>query len=137
MRNFIGYIAILLLLASCRTATEYVNRDVFRTDTLYQIREYHDTLSIYSRDSVYVSREVRNDTVFLETVRWKDNGYYNAKAGVDTVYKSRTDTVYIDRWVETTTPDAVTFRTGMRVGMFIILLLALLLFLGFKALRKL
>ena len=74
MKN-IGIITFLaLLLCSCATRTkiEYVDREVVKYETKVQ----HDTLRENLHDSVFVSIETRNDTVFntkyIERTKYRD-----------------------------------------------------------------
>ena len=74
MKN-IGIITLLaLLLCSCATRTkiEYVDREVVKYETKVQ----HDTLREKLHDSVFVSIEKRNDTVFstkyIERTKYRD-----------------------------------------------------------------
>lgn len=71
----IGIITLLaLLLCSCATRTkiEYVDREVVKYETKVQ----HDTLRENLHDSVFVSVEKRNDTVFstkyIERTKYRD-----------------------------------------------------------------
>lgn len=79
----------VLMLCGCRSV-RYVAGPATH-DTLRITRVAHDTLHI--RDSVYVSREVRGDTILVSTDRW-----HNVVKKVevrDTVYKAKTDTIRV------------------------------------------
>ena len=80
---------VALMLCSCRSV-RYISGPVTH-DTLRITRVAHDTLHV--RDSVYVSREVRGDTVLVSTDRW-----HNVVKKVevrDTVYNAKTDTIRV------------------------------------------
>lgn len=65
-------------------------------DTVVEHSILSDT--VVRKDSVYVERYVKGDTVFVE--KSKEHYEYNGKFRVDTVYKSRTDTLTITNVVE-------------------------------------
>lgn len=67
------------------TRTVYVPVQKSSVDTLYNTRLHADT--VFERDSIFIG--LRGDTVIHEVFRWKNR----VKVRVDTVYKSRNDTV--------------------------------------------
>lgn len=93
------FILGILMLCSCHTTktiqTEYIHDTltVNRTDSV--IKNHFD--SIYVHDSIYTTKYLRGDTVFLETVKYKliykqrDTGQLNSSkrdsVQVKTVYK--------------------------------------------------
>ena len=84
--------AALTLLTGCRTI-EYVEK--VRTDTTYITKQQRD--SIWQHDSIYVHEYQRGDTVYLERTRWLTK--YRERLRVDTLYRAKTDTVYIEKTV--------------------------------------
>ena len=127
-------------LASCKTTdTEVVYRNVYHTDTLYQVRETHDTLQIYQKDSILTVKEARGDTFYIETIKYRDRWRNAATAQKDTLGKSKNevDTVYIQKEVTTDKPNAETFNAGFKVGMAVIILLLVLLWLGWRTFKSL
>lgn len=65
-------------------------------DTVVEHTILSDT--VIKKDSVYVERYVKGDTVFVE--KSKEHYEFNGKFRVDTLYKSRTDTLTITNVVE-------------------------------------
>lgn len=84
--------AALTLLTGCRTI-EYVEK--VRTDTTYITKHQRD--SIWQHDSIYVHEYQRGDTVYLERTNWLTK--YRERLRVDTLYRAKTDTVYIEKTV--------------------------------------
>ena len=77
------------LVSSCAVKERVVTVERVRTDTLRETRNMLD--SIYLHDSVFVKQYERGETVFVEKERWHTR--YQDRLLVDTVYKSRTDSV--------------------------------------------
>lgn len=77
---------LMSLLFSC-TTTRYIEVPVTHTDTLYQSREFRD--SIFLHDSTYIKEA--GDTIRIE--RWRTQ--YRDRILYDTIYHWRTDTVTI------------------------------------------
>ena len=95
-------IAICAMLPSCKRV-EYVTIPEYHTDTLRTIQLQKD--SVYLRDSVYVTRELRGDTLYLTTDRWRTE--YRDRLKIDTAYVSKKDSVvvkdvekHLSRWQE-------------------------------------
>ena len=76
---------VAVLLAGCKTKERVVTVETVRVDTLQEIRNVRD--SIWLHDSILV-RE-KGDTLIYE--KW--HTAYRDRWRVDTVYKSRTDSV--------------------------------------------
>lgn len=101
MKKILFILIGILMLCSCHTTktiqTEYIHDTltVNRTDSV--IKNHFD--SIYVHDSIYTTKYLRGDTVFLETVKYKliykqrDTGQLNSSkrdsVHVKTVYKDR------------------------------------------------
>ena len=81
------FAAMLLLMASCSIVRE--TSTSARKDTLYLYKEKIDSIFVW--DSIFV-RE-KEDTVYKYVERWR----YRDRTIRDTVYRSKTDSVYIDR----------------------------------------
>ena len=77
------------LVSSCAVKERVVTVERVRTDTLRETRNMLD--SIYLHDSVFVKQYERGETVFVEKEKWHTR--YQDRLLVDTVYKSRTDSV--------------------------------------------
>lgn len=98
LMSFIGIIACLLL-GSC-TTTKYVPVPEYHTDTVYQQHLQHD--SIHVRDSVYFHEYTKGDTVYKEKTRWLTE--FKERLKLDTIYKSRVDSVPAPYPVEVKVP---------------------------------
>ena len=84
------WLLIVLLLAGCRsTQTSVVER--VSKDTVYDIRERHDTLRLI--DSVMVREWMRGDTVWIE--RSHRSSRERTKVVLDTVREVRIDSIPI------------------------------------------
>lgn len=86
---------IICSLIGCKRV-EYVTLPEYHTDTLRTIQLQKD--SVYLRDSVYVTRELRGDTLYLTTDRWRTE--FRDRLKVDTAYVSKTDSVVVVKEVE-------------------------------------
>lgn len=99
----IALIILLCVLCACST-TKYIVSERAGTDTVYVSKAVRD--SVYVHDSV--ATVIRNDTV------WKDRWHTEIidKSRVDTVYRARTDSVY----VEVEKPLTLRQRAGITAG---------------------
>lgn len=88
MKRLLLLIAAVAMLTACKH-TEYVTVDRLRTDTLYQTKIQRD--SVVWRDSVYIREYAKNETIHVETTRWLTR--YRDRIRIDTVYKSKVDSV--------------------------------------------
>lgn len=81
---------LMLLLASC-TKTVYIPTEstAVRTDTLTVLKWRTDT--VIDRDTVTLTQ--RGDTITREVTRWR----WRVRETHDTVYQSKTDSVYIEK----------------------------------------
>ncbi|MBO5537605.1 MAG: hypothetical protein J5971_00940 [Prevotella sp.] len=121
-------IVVAVLLAGCKQI-EYVNTERARTDTLYQVKERRDSIKVH--DSVYVKEFRKGDTVFVIRDRWKLR--FRDCYRIDTVYKSRTDTLRAKERMEVEKPRGAWERFATSMGnMFV---LAFLFFMALVALR--
>lgn len=90
----IGWCVILVLAIMCFgcTTTKYVPVTTVRTDTI-QVNRWR-TDSVIVRDSTVIDR--KGDTIYIDRWRWRDR----TTTKVDTVYRSRTDSVAVPVKVE-------------------------------------
>jgi hypothetical protein len=88
MIAFIVLLCLVLSVVSC-TTTKYIEVPVTHTDTLIQTKVQRD--SIWKHDSIYLHEWMKGDTVYIEKTRWLTG--YKERLRIDTVYKSRTDTI--------------------------------------------
>lgn len=84
-------LAMLLILCGSCTRKIYVpvERTELRTDTLY--RTLWNTDTVIDRDTVLTL--VKGDTVTIDRVRWR----VRVKERHDTVYRTKTDSVYVEK----------------------------------------
>ena len=87
-------VVIAAMFSGC-TATKEVIVEKVRTDTTYITKHQRD--SIWQHDSIYVHEYQRGDTVYLERTQWLTK--YRERLRVDTLYRAKTDTVYIEKTV--------------------------------------
>ena len=85
--------AIIILLCSlfCGCSPRVTETMVMVTDTCYV--EHHRRDSIYVHDSTYIHEYQRQDTLFIERVRWRTQ--WRERIIRDTAYVSKRDTVFI------------------------------------------
>ena len=83
------------LLCGCKHI-EYVTVPELHTDTLYVSKTQHD--SVYVKDSIYVHEWAKGDTVYVERLQWQTR--WRERVRIDTVYRSRTDSVAVPYRVE-------------------------------------
>ena len=88
MIAFIVLLCLVLSIVGC-TTTKYVEVPVTHTDTLIQTKVQRD--SIWKHDSIYLHEWMKGDTVYIEKTRWLTD--YKERLRIDTVYKSRIDTI--------------------------------------------
>lgn len=81
---------LLLLLCGC-SSVRTVDVERVRTDTVRWQRTIHDSVAV--RDSIFVDRFMRGDTVFMVRDRWHTE--YRDRWRTDTVYHSKTDSIPI------------------------------------------
>lgn len=84
---FVGMV-VAALLSGCKQV-EYVTVEKVKVDTLLCYSNIRD--SIYLRDSVFVKEWMRGETVFVDRAVW--HTAIRDRWRVDTVYRSRTDTL--------------------------------------------
>lgn len=89
---FFNAILFALVLSSCRTTTEYIDREVVKHDSIYITAVSIDT--IIQRDSIYTYE--RGDTVTTTVYKY----IYKVRERTDTCYMERTDTVAVTNTVE-------------------------------------
>lgn len=88
--NLVSSFLIVTALAGC-TTTKYITVETVRTDTQYVAKWQHD--SIYVIDSVFLHLWHDGDTVYVEKTKWQTK--YVERLRVDTVYRSKADTVTV------------------------------------------
>ncbi len=89
------FIVLAAAMFSGCTATKEVIVEKVRTDTTYITKHQRD--SIWQHDSIYVHEYQHGDTVYLERTKWLTK--YRERLRVDTFYRAKTDTVYIEKTV--------------------------------------
>ena len=89
---------VCLMMASCKTPCKITeSRDVLH-DTTYITHTMHD--SIYLRDSIWVETFTKGDTIYRNKNVTKIE--YRDRLKTDTLYKTKTDTVYYSAITEQT-----------------------------------
>lgn len=89
----LGFVLSFLSCRSTKEATRYTHTDstrVVKHDTLRTYKVVRDTL--HTHDSIYVREMQKGDTIFLTT--YKERTLYKSVLQHDTVYSTRTDTIY-------------------------------------------
>ena len=127
--SIVGIVLALLvsLLTGC-TTTKYVEVERVRTDTVYQSKIQKD--SIYFHDSIYVKEYQKGDTIFVVKDRWHEK--WKEVLKVDTVYKSRIDSIPVPYPVEKLVPRELNwFQKGL-MWLGGIAIVGLFIFLGLK-----
>lgn len=89
MKNKLILMAVVALLAGCKTREHIVTIETVRTDTTYITR--HERDSIHVHDSTNVSEKQHGDTIFVEVSRWRTKFVERLKH--DTIFIARHDTV--------------------------------------------
>lgn len=84
--------ALIMMCASC-TTTEYVTVEKVRNDTTYITKHQRDSIYVDRHDSIVTY--LKGDTVTVE--RWHYRDRWRDRVKTDTIYKSKTDTVYITK----------------------------------------
>jgi len=111
---------------------EIVEVPVFSHDTLIVTTTARD--SIFIHDSIYQHDYARNDTVFIETTRWKLS--YRDRVCTDTVYQSKTDSIPYPVEVVKEVEKELTWWQTTRLYIANFLLLILAIYVGWKFLGK-
>ena len=115
-------VALITLFCGCKTVMKVVEVEKVRTDTTYITKHQRD--SIHVHDSVYLHEYTLGDTVYIEKVRWRTD--IKEKLRIDTIYKSKTDTVKVSVQETIVKQDSKWKRLGKMIGK--MLAVALLLF---------
>jgi hypothetical protein len=90
----IGMIAIaLLFMCSGCTTIKTVEVEKVRTDTLIVTKQQRDSIYIEQRDSIVLHS--KGDTVTIDRWHWRDR--WRERVVRDTIYRSKTDTVVVNR----------------------------------------
>jgi hypothetical protein len=117
-------VVAVLLLTGCRSV-KYVEVEKVRTDTTYITKQQRD--SIWLHDSLYIHEYTRGDTVYLERTKWLTK--YVERTKTDTLWRSLTDTVIVEKVVEKTNEVRSWWqRLRMNIGTIAIILLILAAF---------
>ena len=82
-------ILIGVLLPSCRPHKDVVATEAVRVDTVFIQKVQRD--SVFLRDSIFIKEQRRNDTVFVDRVRYRETVREVIRR--DTIYKTKTDSV--------------------------------------------
>ena len=110
--------ALITMFAGCTTVRTV---ETVRTDTVWQNHTVHD--SIHVKDSVWVERWTRGDTVYVVKDRWKTE--WRERLKTDTVYIAKHDTVRVEAASQHTDDDLSWWqKEKMRVGALVIFLMA-------------
>lgn len=119
----IGMIAVALitLFVGCKTVTKVVEVEKVRTDTTYITKHQRDSINVH--DSVYLHEYTRGDTVYIEKVRLRTD--IKEKLRIDTIYKSKTDTVKVSVQETTVKQESKWKRLGKMIGQMLLVLLML------------
>ena len=120
--------ALITLCAGCTTIRE-VEVVKTRTDTLIQTKVQRDSIYIERHDSVVTNQ--KGDTVTIE--RWHYRDRWRDRVKTDTVYRSKTDTLIVEKTV-TKTEQPLTWWQRLKNCLFnviiLIILLAILIYVG-------
>lgn len=131
MIAFIVLLCLVLSIVGC-TTTKYVEVPVTHIDTLIQTKVQRD--SIWKHDSIYLHEWMKGDTVYIEKTRWLTG--YKERLRIDTVYKSRIDT--ITKTITKTKTDSLTWWQQTRIKFAnVMIYLAILIFVVWLAKKKL
>lgn len=131
MIAFIVLLCLVLSIVGC-TTTKYVEVPVTHIDTLIQTKVQRD--SIWKHDSIYLHEWMKGDTVYIEKTRWLTD--YKERLRIDTVYKSRIDT--ITKTITKTKTDSLTWWQQTRIKFAnVMIYLAILIFVVWLAKKKL
>lgn len=95
MRKILIFLAVLIV-TGCKTHEKVVTVTQLHTDTIWQKQVVRDSVRVH--DSVYVKEWMRGDTVFVDRAVW--HTAIQDRLRVDTVYKSRVDSVPVPYPVE-------------------------------------
>lgn len=119
----IGMIAVALitLFVGCKTVTKVVEVEKVRTDTTYITKQQRDSIHIH--DSVYLHEYTKGDTVYIEKVRWRTD--IKEKLRIDTIYKSKTDTVKVSVQETIVKQESKWKRLGKMIGQMLVMLMIL------------
>lgn len=133
MIAFIVLLCLVLSIVGC-TTTKYVEVPVTHTDTLIQTKVQRD--SIWKHDSIYLHEWMKGDTVYIEKTRWLTD--YKERLRIDTVYKSRIDTITKTIKKTKTNTDSLTWWQQTRIKFAnVMIYLAILMFVVWLAKKKL
>jgi len=103
-----------LLCTSC--SPRIIERIAIQRDTTYIVRR--DSITFYDRDSIFVKE--KGDTVYKYVEKWR----YRDRVRVDTILRSRVDSVYVDRIKEVKVEKPLSWWQKAKIGAFPWLLLA-------------
>lgn len=104
MKKFL-FLVLVLVLSGCSTIKNSALK--IQKDTCYITKTHVD--SIYITDSIWVEKQQKNDTIWIEKVRWRTQ--YKGQIQKDTVYIAKNDTIkeektiqlpperYIPKWI--------------------------------------
>ena len=121
MKKLVLFIVVVVLASAC-TTTKYVEVPVVHTDTL--IVTNHQKDSVWLHDSIYLHEWMKGDTVMVDRVVYHTK--YQEKIVMDTIYKSKTDTIAKPYPVEVKVEKELTWwqKTRIHAGEALLVLLA-------------
>lgn len=67
------------------------------TSTQIQYSFVHDTVSNYQRDSIYINKYQKGDTIFIEKFKYLTQIKYKEHVKIDTSYIKQTVTVQVEK----------------------------------------
>ena len=95
MMKWIKILCLLVLTAGC-SSVRYVPVETIRRDSVYITQIRID--SVVDRDSIYIKEWAKEDTVFIDKVKWKFRDRW--RQTVDTLQVVRVDSVQVPYPVE-------------------------------------
>ena len=114
---------VVTLFGGC-TTVKTVEVERVRTDTVWQKQTLRDSIYVEQHDSIVLL--TKGDTVTVERWHWRDR--WRDRIQIDTIYKSKTDTVTETRVTETRGTTVLTWwqKVRMWIGTAALVLLVLL-----------
>ena len=122
MKKLLLFVMAVVLASAC-TTTKYVEVPVVHTDTL--IVTNHQKDSVWLHDSIYMHEWHKGDTIMVDRVVYHTK--YQEKIVMDTIYKSKTDTIAKPYPVEVKVEKELTWWERVRLHLANILLWLLLI----------
>lgn len=130
---FLIFLMVAVMMSGCRSV-KYVTVPEIHTDTL--IVTNHQKDSIWLLDSIYLHEWQKGDTIMVDRVVYHTK--YQEKIVMDTIYKSKTDTIAKPYPVEVKVEKKLTLwqKTRIHAGEALLVLLAVAAVIGLWKLYK-